>query len=156
MSDYEYITSQGVVVPDTSNILSEVQQDYKDAFGDDLIVTSDTPQGVLITGETLSRDEVVNNNASLANQINPNVAGGVFLDSIAALSGLERTQATRSVVTAQVTGVASTIIPIGSKASTTDGDEFESLSSVVLDASGNGEVDFRAIEYGAISCASGS
>lgn len=155
MTNYTYINSSGLVVADTSAIQSEVQQEYKDTFGEDLIVTSDTPQGVLIDGETLSRADVVQNNAALANQINPNIAGGIFLDAIGALSGIDRIESTRTTVTAQLTGVPLTLIPAFSRARTSAGDLFESVSGIVLDSSGDGEVEFRSIEYGEISCLAG-
>ena len=84
--NYEYINPTGLIVPETSTLLLEVQNSFKDVFGSDLVVTPDTPQGVLITLLTLVRAAVVNNNAALANQINPNKAGGVFLDAILGLS----------------------------------------------------------------------
>ena len=102
-----------------------MQNEYKAIFGADLIVTADTPQGMLITAEALSRTQEVSNNAALANQINPNISGGVFLDAIMALTGMQRTSATKTIVSAvTVTGVASTAIPAGSQAKTAAGDIF--------------------------------
>lgn len=150
MADYQYINETGVVVPDTGDILDGVQNEYRNAFGDDLIVTPDTPQGVLITAEALSRDAVVRNNAALANQINPNLAGGVFLDAICALTALERTKATRSLVTATLTGVQGSIIPLGVRARTSTGDLFESLAQVVIGMSGTVSAPFRSVEFGPI------
>lgn len=153
MADYEYLTSTGVIVPNTSEILTETETEYKNAFGQNLVVTPDTPQGVLIAAEALSRAEVVNNNAALANQINPNIAGGIFLDAIMALTGIQRTPATRTIVEdVALTGVASTVIPAGTQAQTTAGDIFETMSNVVLDGSGNATVDFQSAEYGPIPC----
>mgnify|MGYP006974687605 CR=1 FL=1 len=45
---YSYINSSGVIVPDTEDLQSEVEQEYKDTFGEDLDVTPETPQGRLI------------------------------------------------------------------------------------------------------------
>lgn len=154
MADYQYINSTGTVVADTSTILTEVQTEYKSVFGADLVVTPDTPQGVLITAETLSRVSLVNNNAALANQINPNIAGGVFLDAIMALTGIQRTPATQTTVASvSLTGVAGTIIPQGTQAKTSAGDVFATQSGVTLDGTGNATVDFASVEYGAIPCA---
>lgn len=149
-----YLTPTGVVVPDTSSLLADVQSEYKAVFGADLIVTPDTPQGVLITAEALARAEVVNNNAALANQINPNVAGGVFLDAIMALTGMQRTPASPTVVTnVTLTGVAGTVIPAGSLAATSAGDRFQSVSNVTLDGGGTATVNFQSVATGAIPCA---
>lgn len=150
---YQYISENGLIIADTSEILAEVQNEFKAAFGDDLIVTPDTPQGVLITGEVLARDGVVRNNAVLANQINPNFAGGVFLDAILALTGSERDKATRSVVTATLTGVPTTIIPEGAIAETIDGDQFSLASTVIIPLSGTIEGTFYSVEFGPIAAA---
>jgi len=153
-SIYNYIDSTGAIVPDTSTILSTVQTEYQDVFGADIILTPDTPQGVLITAEALSRSGVVNNNANVANMLNPNIAGGNFLDSIMALSGIQRAAQSQTLVTnVTMAGQPGTIIPAGSQASTSEGDVFQSLSLIILDAGGNGMVNFASIEYGAIPCA---
>lgn len=155
-SAYQYIDSTGVIVPDTSTTLLTVQGEFRAVFGADMPVTPDTPQGVLITGETVARDAVIRNNAAVANQINPNLAGGVFLDALCALTGLKRAAATRSVVTANLTGQPGTIIPEGVQARTGEGDLFESLATVVLNGSGSASVEFRAIEYGPVAAAIGA
>lgn len=157
MADYQYLNNTGVVVPDTSDILTTVQNEFKTAFGDDLVVDPSTPQGVLITAETLARDAVVRNNAALANQINPNVAGGVFLDAIWALTGGQRTKATRSTVTATLSGVPGAIVSAGVRASVgAGGDEFELISTVVIGGSGSITGNFQSVEYGPIAAPVGA
>jgi len=150
---YQYINSTGTIVPDTSTILTDVQTEFRDVFGQDLVVTADTPQGVLITAEALARAEVVNNNAAVANQLNPNIAAGIFLDAILALTGVERTPATKTLVSAvTLTGIAGTIVPEGSQAKTAAGDLFETLSTVAIGVGGTVTVDFASVEYGPIPC----
>lgn len=155
MADYDYINSSGTVVPDTSTLQAEVVAEYRNALGQDLIVAANTPQGVLITAEVLARSTVVRNNAALANQINPNLAGGVFLDAILALTGDQRDAATYSTIAdAEVTGVPGVVIPAGSQASLADGTLFETVSDVTLDGLGMGTADFQAVEPGPIAAAS--
>lgn len=151
---YQYIDSTGVVVPDTSTLLSTVQQEYLAAFGQDLVLTPDTPQGVLMAAEALARAEVVNNNAALANQINPNVAGGVFLDAIMALTGIQRTPATQTVVSGvTLTGVPGTTVPAGTQVQTAAADIFSSLSTVTIGSGGSITVNFASNAFGPIPCA---
>ena len=157
MADYQYLDNTGVVVPDTSDILTTVQNEFITAFGNDLVVDPSTPQGVLITAETLARDAVVRNNAALANQINPNVAGGTFLDAIWALTGGQRTKATRSTVTATLTGVPGAIVPAGARASVgIGGDEFELISTVVIGQTGSVNGFFQSVEFGPIAAPVGA
>lgn len=157
MADYQYLNDTGVIVPDTGVVQSTVEGEFKGAFGQDLNVSPSTPQGVLITAETIARSEVLRNNAALANQINPNLAGGVFLDAIWALTGGGRRAATYSVVSGvHLIGLPGTVIPAGSQASLIDGTLFASVSAVTLDGGGNGYVDFQAVAPGPIAVSIGA
>ena len=155
MADYIYQDSTGIIIPDTATTQADVQNEYKTVFGSDLVVTPDTPQGILITAEVLARDSVIDNNAQVANQINPNYAGGVFLDAIWALTGGSRVAATHSTVTATLGGVIGTLIPAGTRARTSAGDEFETLTSVTIGVGNIITANMQSVETGAIACASG-
>lgn len=152
MADYAYMESSGLVLPDTADLKTSVENEYKSAFGQDLVILPESPEGVLIGAETEARDAVARNNAELANQINPDFAGGVFLDAIAALTALSRRQAEPSIVKARLTGVAGSIIPAGSGATTTAADVFRSRDNVILDGSGAAEVYFYSVELDAVPC----
>jgi hypothetical protein len=157
MPDYTYIAAGGVIVPDTSALQAEVENEYRAALGADIVVTPNTPQGVLITAEVIARANALGNNAALANQINPDIAGGVFLDAIWALTGGERLPATRSFIPGvSLAGVAGTLIPAGSIAAKSDGVQFASTADVVLDGSGLGVVEFVAVDFGPIACNPGA
>lgn len=147
---YQYLTDAGVIVADTAVTRAEVENEYRAAFGDDLDVSPETPQGVMITAETLARDAVIRNNAALANQINPNLAGGVFLDAILALTGTRRDAAERSTVVATLSGVPGTIVPAGVIAATADGNQFELTSTVIIGTGGNITGNFQSLLFGAI------
>lgn len=155
MADYDYITLNGTIVPDTAQVSQDVINEYLAAFGNDLITTPDTPQGVLISAETSSRISVAKMMAMLANQINPNIAGGVYFDAIWALTGGKRAASTPSSVICNLTGVASTVIPSGSQAKTSAGDIFQSTTIVTLNSLGEASVLFQSVEFGAIPAASG-
>lgn len=151
MALYNYIPATGVIVPDTSTLLSTVQNEYLIAFGQDLIVDPETPQGVLITSETLARTAVVDNNAQLANQINPDIAGGVFLDAICELTGLTRIPNSFTQVVATVTGVEGTTIPTSAIASLTTGEEFSPIAPITIGADGTATGVFQALLPGPIA-----
>lgn len=157
MADYAYVDGTGLISPDTSTLQTTVEDEFKAALGADLIVTADTPQGVLIAAEVAARSSVLQNNSVVANQINPNYAGGVFLDAIWALTGGERLAATPSTLAGvELLGLAGTVIPAGSQASIADGTVFETTSAVTLDINGEAVVDFQAVEMGAVSVAVGA
>lgn len=153
MANFNYITAQGVIVPDTATIKQEVEQEWRDAFGQDLVVTPETPQGVLITAEVETRDAVARNNATLANQINPDIAGGVFLDAIWALTRGARLGATRSIITGAVlSGVSGTIVPVGSLAAVQgSGEQFRTTGAVVIGAGGTALANLESVNTGPIA-----
>ncbi|MBG5918895.1 baseplate J/gp47 family protein [Providencia stuartii] len=156
MADYQFITSQGVIIPDTSTLRDDVESEFKSVFGQDLDVSPETPQGALITMEVENRDTIVRNNAELANQINPDLAGGIFLDAIWALMGGQRFDATHSFLSqVQFTGIADTIIPKGSQAASLNGDLFETTKTLIIGQDGSVTGDMRSIETGAIECGVG-
>jgi len=155
---FDFIDDTGVIIADTSTLQAEVEAEYTAVFGDDLDLDPETPEGILISAETASRAGIATNNAQLANQINPNLAGGVFLDAIWALLGGARSAATSSTFTTppDLTGVPSTFIPAGTIAATAGGDEFETLADLTLDGAGLGSVAFASVETGAIEAAIGT
>ena len=152
LTAYEYITLTGTIVPDTVITVAQVENEYKTLFGTNLIVTPNTPQGKLITAEIIGRNSVAINNATLANQINPNLAGGVYLDAIMALTGSKREGNDYSEITGVVlTGVAGTVIPSGSIALVNGTNaQFALQSTVTLDIMGNGVGTFIATLAGPI------
>lgn len=157
MANYRYIESTGVVVPDTAGLLDETGEDFRAVFGNDMPVDPETPQGVLIAGETSSRRAIAELTAAQANQINPDIASGGALDSICALTGLSRDGATFSTVASvTLTGVSGTIIPAGRRAKTTAGDEFQTASAVTIGPGGSASVDFVAVESGPVPAAVGA
>lgn len=157
MPDYQYITETGVIVPDAAEVLTQVQNEYLAVFGSDMSTDPSTPQGVLIAAETASRIAVIENNAALANQINPNQAGGVFLWAIGQQTGLSPSLSTPSTISGvTVTGVPGSIIPTGSRAKTAAGDIFETITQVDIPITGTTTVDFQSVESGPIPAAIGA
>ena len=151
MAVYDYLTTTGVIVADTADTRNEVITEYRDIFGEDLITDNETPEGLLIDAETTSRQSVARNNAAIANQINPDIAGGPFLDAIWALTGGQRSQGRRSQVNVTITGTASTILPRGTRARTAENDIFRSSNTVIIPPSGTVEnIVFESEEFGPV------
>ncbi|MBG3129666.1 baseplate J/gp47 family protein [Proteus mirabilis] len=156
MADYRYINNKGVILPDTATIRDEVESEFRAVFGQSINLAPETPQGALATMEVENRDAMVRNNAELANQINPDIAGGVFLDAIWALMGGQRINATHSYLSSvEFSGVPGTIIPKGSLASSVAGAMFETVSTLIINNTGKATGDMRAVEYGPVECGAG-
>lgn len=154
---YDYITSTGTIVPDTTEILSEVQNEFRMIFGQDFSLDPRTPQGILVTAQAVARTGTIRNNALVANQINPNLAAGIFLDAIGALTATTRYLSTPTLVQGVVlTGVPGTVVPGGAQASLGQaGEIFRLISSVTL-VKGKGTGAFQAVNGGPIQVAVGA
>jgi hypothetical protein len=137
MTQYNYIIDSGTIVPDSAGVITDVQNEYKQALGQNINTDAATPQGALMTGETLARTSVLKNNAEVANQINPNLARGTFLDAVCALLGIERGQNQSTAATGiRITGNPSTVINAGSRVQTSNGDIFLLADAVTIPVGG--------------------
>lgn len=150
---YEYNTEQGIIVPDTDEVKTDVENEYMSVFGSDLDLSPSTPQGRLIEMEALARQQAVGLCALVANQINIDYATGQYLDAIGAFYGVSRIGATRTRVLADVTGVYGTIIPAGSIAETDAGDRFYAENDIEIPVGGSTSGYFLSEEFGEIPCA---
>lgn len=152
---YNYIESSGIITADVSDFQAQVQAEFQTAFGADIALTADTPQGKLITAETTSRSRVAQMMAALANMMNPNQSGGVFLDALCAFLGLERAAATFTVVPdVLVTGFPNFIMQAGQMqaVSETTGNFYVNTRAIQFAADGTATVDFQCQTAGPIAC----
>lgn len=158
MADYNFVSSRGVVVPDTATLRAQVEAEWREAFGQDLDLSPDTPQGVMVTAEIEARDAVARNNAEVANQINPDIASGIWLDAIWRLTGGYRRPATPSLLQGvQFGGQPGTLIPAGSEAVVADsGERFATVADITLDGTGAATGDMQSVNLGRIACPVGA
>lgn len=148
---YQYDDNTGIITPESGEVLSNVQAEYIVAFGSGLSLDGATPQGKLIASDTLLRMGVIAFNAGIANQINPNLSGGIFLDSLLALMGAERIGSTPTKVPCTLAGVPGTVIPSNSFARDQNNNLFFSTDLVTLDSGGGAtDVNFQASVSGPI------
>lgn len=151
---YQYVVSTGTILTDTSSLYAANVAKYQAIFGSDLVTTPDSPAGVLITADTTAQTAVVNNNAAVGNQINPNIADSIWLDAIMSLLGIKRSAQTQTYVTAvTLNGAAGTVVPQGTLAATAAGDQFKTVAGCTIGAGGSVTVDFQSVAYGPIPCA---
>ena len=107
------ITATGLKLPTELDILKGVLADFNIAFGGNLNLNLETPQGQLASSLAAIIADKNNQIAWLANQVHPDYAEGFMQDAIAKIYFLERKQATDSIVTCEFMGLAGTRIPKG-------------------------------------------
>ena len=151
---YEYITGQGVIVPDTSTVLTEIQDMFKEVFGADLDLTATTTQGRLIEMFQRNRTFCIQICALVSNMLNLNRATGFVLDDLGSLFLLERNPATHTQTSVTMTGVNGTIVPAGTRLQTTDGDIFQTTQEYIIGTTVN--VIAESEDFGAIPCPEGT
>ena len=147
---YEYITGTGVIVPDTSVLLSDIKARFVELFGDNLDLSPTTPQGRLIELFNRSETFTLQACAAVSNMLNLNKANGFVLDDLGALFLIERKPATKTSTTVVLTGVPNTIIPANTRIKTADGNIFVNPASAVIGSDGSVSVRYQAVETGAI------
>lgn len=147
---YNFVTNRGVIVPDTSTVLSDTQDEFKELFGDELDVTPETPQGRLIELIARCKIFVLQTAAASSNVFNLNKASGFGLDDLGSLFLLERHPATYTTTSVVVGGVAGTIVPAGTRIQSTDGNIFVNSEDYVIGSPINAV--FRAEKTGEVAC----
>lgn len=148
---YDYVTGRGVIVPDTSTVLGDVQEEFKTAFGGDLDVSPETVQGRIIEMISRSRLFTIQACASVSNMLNLNTANGFVLDDIGSLFLLSRQPATYTTVSVVLSGVNGTIVPEGTRLKTTGGDIFVNTEDFTIGGVLN-YATFRAEKKGVVPC----
>ena len=139
----------GVIIPDTADIQETVQNEFKQALGQDLSLEESTPQGRLIDVETTARQSVINFNAQIANiLINISMSSGSALDAWGANFDIPRNGASASTVSVLVTGRPDTVIPAGAQAGTDNGVIWLNQSEIVINKNGSAIGTFICAQTG--------
>ncbi|MEE9451366.1 MAG: baseplate J/gp47 family protein [Gammaproteobacteria bacterium] len=145
------ITDTGITSTSLNEYKTQYETAFKNALGDDLDLDPQTPQGQMI-GILALNSSVIDDALVLAfQQLNILDAAGNQLDAYGAQFDIERSSATRSKTIVTVTGVATTIIPQGSQAKTTNGDLFSATGNITIGGGGSGTGEFEAVDTGAIA-----
>lgn len=154
MSDiYSSISETGIVVADTQNIKSDVENKWTDIFGNQLSLDESTVQGRIIELLTAMRKDCVSSMALIANQINPNVATGTFLDAIGQLFYIERVGAVATFVgNVTMEGTPDTTVPAGAIATDTSGNQYALSAQITFGSDGKAFGNFVNTQAGAIPC----
>lgn len=149
-------TPTGLVVPQESEILTGVLNDYDAAFGGGMNKALETPQGQLASSEAAI---IADGNAlfvELVNQINPDTASGFMQDAIARIYFLDRIPGAPTVVQCVCTGGQGTVIPVGAQAQDTSGNLYTCTLAGTIDAGGTITLPFANVVNGPIACPAGT
>lgn len=151
-ASYQYLIDTGEIAADTADLLADVQAEFRSAFGASINLSSATPQGALVTAETLARTNVMKSSVERANVINPNLSFGVFLDAVCSFNGVKRGANTSTTArNVRVYGNPTTVIPAGSRVETDSGDVFTILVATTIPVQGTTMLTIASVAYGDIA-----
>jgi hypothetical protein len=145
-------TPTGLDVPQESEILDGVLQDWDAAFGGGMNKALETPQGQIASSLAAIISDANAVMADLVNQIDPDTASGFMQDAIARIYFLDRIPGAPTVVDCNVTGALGTIIPVGAQAQDTSGNLYVSLQQVTIPVGGTISCQFANVNNGPIPC----
>lgn len=84
------INDKGVSVPSLDDVIEELSEGYKDIYGQDIIITPNTPDGQRIGIEAQARKDAYDTLAYAIQMHDPQYAVGKYADVIAKLTGIKR------------------------------------------------------------------
>ena len=147
------IDATGITTQDLSQHFTALQTKFKETFGEDLVVDSESPQGQLIGIFAEVCTEIDEGFVQLFSSFGIDTAGGSQLDELLSLANVRRNLPSRSVVTCQVSGEPGTLIPAASRIQNTNEDNFVLRRDITIGSDNSGEGVFQAVEFGNIPVA---
>lgn len=127
------LTSLGFVKKQLTDLKTELEQAFRDAFGAGIKTTPDTQFGKIIGIVSDRYEEVWALAEAVYDAMYPNSASDVSLARIGEITGIVPNAATNSTVVIYLAGTDATLIPAGSLVATQDaGDQFELTGDVTL------------------------
>jgi hypothetical protein len=145
----------GFIAPQESAILAGVQADQNTAFGGNLNLALNTPQGQLAQSETAIIGDANNQFLALANGVDPAYASGRMQDAIGRIYFIERNPAQGTVVVATCTGLPGVVIPLGAQAIDQNGNIYNCTQSGTIPVGNSINLEFTCTVTGAIACPTG-
>ncbi|MBE0469604.1 MAG: baseplate J/gp47 family protein [Methyloprofundus sp.] len=143
------ITENGVLIQTYSEIVSELQAAYRAIYGQDIDLSSNTPDGQRIGIEAKARLDLQSYALSLYHSFDPDFAIGDAQDRLVKLVGIARRPATRSTWDITVETDRDLTLESGYTIKDDIGQKWLLTSNVNLSA-GTTQVTFRSLIFGAL------
>lgn len=147
------ITDDGIVAPNTDEVISGLWEMFKGAFGKDLNTAMNTPQGQLVTSLAAIITDERNQMIALLNQFDPRYAQGIWQDGIGYVYFMTRKKATHSSVDLVLTGLAGTGIAAGTIFNDDNNQEWRITHDAVIGREGTVTAHALCVMAGNVSAA---
>lgn len=129
-------------------LLSEMQDKAKELFGEQTNVSQRSVMGILLRIMAWFLSLAWKDNEDVYYSAHKNAATGKNLDRLLPYAGIERNLAQNAEGTIDISGTANYTVPAGFQGSTDTDIFFETIEDIILDGSGYGLGEIRALEPG--------
>lgn len=146
----------GFIIPAEPDVLVGVKGDINAAFGNQLNMADETPQGQLAVSQSAAIGNANDAFLFLSQQMDPAFNVGRYQDGIARIYFIERFPARPTVVTVTCIGAAGVVIPANAIAIASDGTQYLATDGGTIPASGSVDLQFECVIPGPIPCPAGS
>lgn len=152
------VLPQGFVLKRQSDIIDELNNAWRAAFGQDLDVSADTPNGQIIGIMSTPIAQAWLLGQSCYDAFNPNTAFGISLSNVIQINYLERQEPSQSEVEVTLTGTPGTVISAATSIIQTNdtGNPFIFQSDITIPGSGTIDVQALSQQFGPISAPAGT
>src|SRR5690242_9980609 len=125
----------GFVPPAEADVLTAVKSDINAAFGNNLNMADETPQGQLAVSQTAAIGNANDAFVFLSQQMDPAYNIGRYQDAIARIYFIERIPASPTIVTVTCLGALGVVIPQNALVLAADGHQYAAISGGSIPAS---------------------
>src|ERR1700735_1914904 len=146
----------GLVLPTENAILTGVLTDFNTAFGGNMNLSLNTPQGQLASTEAALIADYNNQFLIYINGVDPAYSSGRMQDAIGRIYFLERKPAQPTVVQVTCVGLEGTDIVAGSQVADNSGNLYTNPESGTIPSGGSIVIAFSNTQTGPIPCPAGS
>jgi len=143
-------TEDGIEVQTFDEIVTELSEGYKNIYGSDINLDSDSPDGQRVAIEAQARLDLQSFGLQLYNQLDPDFAIGQALNRLIKFAGISRQPAVRSTVSVIITADRSITLPINYTVQDTIGQNWITLVTEDI-ISGANTVILSSENFGAIA-----
>lgn len=146
----------GFIIPPEPDVLVGVKGEINAAFGNQLNMADETPQGQLSVSQAAAIGNANDAFLYLSQQMDPAYNVGRYQDGIARIYFIERFPARPTVVTVTCIGAEGVVIPVNAVVLAADGTQYLATDGGTIPASGSVDLQFECAIPGPIACPAGS
>jgi len=157
MATENIVDATGLQTKDATTMRDELDADFKEIYGNDINLDSDSPDGQLLNIIVQQAQDILNLITQIYTSFDPDQAFGVVLDQRVAYNGIQRQAGTHTIT--EVTVVVNrpiTLYGIDQEANQVfiiqdaAGTQFVLRETVVIAGAGSDEYEFQAVDPGAV------